>query len=388
MTANFTESEYEVDLAGVQGIAGYSAPIANNTVLANVSGSSAVPSATSASDMRTLMSAVSYASQSLSGGEQTQARENINAASETHAHGNVTNAGAIGSTANLPIITGASGVLSAGSFGTTANTFCQGNDSRLSDTRTPNYAGIVREGYTSGTSPREITAGSNTKLLQVDVPNFDDGQPDKTVIAALVTNGVTYLYVGGGISFGKECAQAFYIFLGADNTALGQLYASFETNGTFFRKNALAIGKDAPPSQGLDVQANTFRLGSDQVSNSTRSANADKIFNFDMPNYVNDGYLTVISARTLSTGSTIFLGGGGVVVGDAPDNVQIYTTPATSQGSLRMHVDSTGVMMHTSTSISLIANDSYCVEKVSNTRIRFKLRGSDGVTRSAELDLS
>lgn len=59
------------------------------------------------------------------------------AATATHGHGNITNAGAIGSTANLPIITGASGVLQAGSFGTAANTFCQGNDSRLSDTRAP-----------------------------------------------------------------------------------------------------------------------------------------------------------------------------------------------------------------------------------------------------------
>jgi hypothetical protein len=62
---------------------------------------------------------------------------NIDVASTTHTHGNITNAGAIGSTANLPIITTASGVLTAGTFGTSANTFCQGNDSRLSDARVP-----------------------------------------------------------------------------------------------------------------------------------------------------------------------------------------------------------------------------------------------------------
>lgn len=55
----------------------------------------------------------------------------------SHSHGNITNAGAIGSTANLPIITTTSGVLTTGSFGTSAATFCEGNDSRLSDTRTP-----------------------------------------------------------------------------------------------------------------------------------------------------------------------------------------------------------------------------------------------------------
>ena len=58
-------------------------------------------------------------------------------APSSHAHGNITNAGAIGATASLPIITGASGVLQVGSFGTTVGTFCQGNDSRLSDARTP-----------------------------------------------------------------------------------------------------------------------------------------------------------------------------------------------------------------------------------------------------------
>jgi hypothetical protein len=52
-------------------------------------------------------------------------------ATAAHAHGNITNAGAVGSTANLPIITGVSGVLEAGAFGTGATNFCAGNDARL-----------------------------------------------------------------------------------------------------------------------------------------------------------------------------------------------------------------------------------------------------------------
>lgn len=54
-----------------------------------------------------------------------------------HAHGNITNDGKVGSSANLPLITGADGIVTAGSFGTDANSFCQGNDARLSDARTP-----------------------------------------------------------------------------------------------------------------------------------------------------------------------------------------------------------------------------------------------------------
>jgi hypothetical protein len=58
-------------------------------------------------------------------------------AAASHAHGNITSAGAIGSTANLPVITTTSGVLTAGAFGTGATDFCVGNDARLSDARTP-----------------------------------------------------------------------------------------------------------------------------------------------------------------------------------------------------------------------------------------------------------
>lgn len=55
----------------------------------------------------------------------------------SHTHGNLTNAGAIGTTSGVPIITTASGVLAAGTFGTAAGSFCQGNDARLSDARPP-----------------------------------------------------------------------------------------------------------------------------------------------------------------------------------------------------------------------------------------------------------
>ena len=49
----------------------------------------------------------------------------------SHTHGNLTSDGKIGSTANLPLITTTSGVVTTGTFGTTANSFCQGNDVRL-----------------------------------------------------------------------------------------------------------------------------------------------------------------------------------------------------------------------------------------------------------------
>ena len=86
----------------------------------------------------------------------------------SHAHGNITNAGAIGSTANLPVITTTSGKLTTGSFGTTANTFCQGNDSRLSNARTPtsHTHGSLENG---GTLNSDIT--SVNKIAVTDSSN-------------------------------------------------------------------------------------------------------------------------------------------------------------------------------------------------------------------------
>lgn len=54
-------------------------------------------------------------------------------ADSSHAHGNITNAGAIGATTGLPIITTASGVLTTGTFGYASGTFAQGNDYRIID---------------------------------------------------------------------------------------------------------------------------------------------------------------------------------------------------------------------------------------------------------------
>jgi hypothetical protein len=91
------------------------------------------------------------------------ARTNLGVAATSHTHGNITNAGAIGTTAGLPIITGASGVLQAGSFGTTAGTFAQGNDLRIAasivsgGTRTITDEQIMTEAEYAAITPNPTT---------------------------------------------------------------------------------------------------------------------------------------------------------------------------------------------------------------------------------------
>jgi hypothetical protein len=78
-----------------------------------------------------------HAASHATGGTDAIAYSDIGAAAASHTHGNITNAGAIGTTSGLPVVTTTSGVLTTGAFGTTGGTLCEGNDSRLSDARTP-----------------------------------------------------------------------------------------------------------------------------------------------------------------------------------------------------------------------------------------------------------
>lgn len=78
-----------------------------------------------------------HASSHASGGSDELTYTDVGAAAQSHAHGNISNAGAIGTTSGLPVITTTSGVLTTGVFGSSGGTFCVGDDSRLSDARTP-----------------------------------------------------------------------------------------------------------------------------------------------------------------------------------------------------------------------------------------------------------
>jgi hypothetical protein len=81
---------------------------------------------------------------------KTLAAADVGAAAASHTHGNLTNDGKIGTTANLPLKTGTNGVVEAGSFGTAAGSFCEGDDARLSDARTPSSTLAHKASHATG----------------------------------------------------------------------------------------------------------------------------------------------------------------------------------------------------------------------------------------------
>ena len=79
--------------------------------------------------------------------------------------GNITTSGAIGSTSGKPIITTTSGVLTTGSFGTSSGTFAEGNHTHSGYISTSSTTGLIKNDgsiMTSGTGSGNYAAGNHT----------------------------------------------------------------------------------------------------------------------------------------------------------------------------------------------------------------------------------
>jgi hypothetical protein len=145
----------------------------------------------------------------------------------SHTHGNLTNAGAIGTTANLPLKTGTNGVIEAGSFGTSAGTFCEGNDARLSDDRDPNLHAASH------------AAGGSDPVFDQDLNTTDLVEFASLTVADLFTGSFEALGSGsnftrvlgdGGLEFGGTNAASALTNLGA--AASGSITTSGLTQAT------------------------------------------------------------------------------------------------------------------------------------------------------------
>jgi hypothetical protein len=134
----------------------------------------------------------------------------------SHTHGNITNSGAVGTTANLPLKTGTNGVVEAGSFGTAAGSFCEGNDARLSDARTPSSTLAHAASHAAGVkaSSRVLVAGVSTPVLV------------RANAAGTAGNSITLSFNGVRANFTGQVAGM------TNNVTIRALYGGSGYNGT------------------------------------------------------------------------------------------------------------------------------------------------------------
>lgn len=291
------------------------------------------------------------------------------AASNSHTHGNITNDGRIGSTDNRPIITTVGGVLTTGSFGTTANTFCQGNDSRLSDARTPlshSHGNITNDGRIGttaaqplitttggtittgsfGSSSGTFCEGNDNRLSDARTPishthgNItNDGRIGSTSGLPIITGGSGVLTVGSfGTAAGTFC-QGNDARLSDARTPLSHTHSTSDiTSGTFNIARIPVGTTSSTVCVGNDSRLGDTRTPTDASVTDAKVASTANIAGFKInPNF---GSQNLITTGTNTSGAFI------PISGSIPSNgLYLPTTNtiglATASGA-RLTIDASG----------------------------------------------
>jgi hypothetical protein len=179
----------------------------------------------------------------------------------SHTHGNISNGGLIGTTANLPIITGTGGLLQAGSFGTATNTFCQGNDVRVNHVRPLGTDNI----FVSNTalSSASLSGAANTAVgVSALVSNTTGSNNTANGANALTTNSTGSNNTANG-------QGALYLNNGTGNVAVGvnALYNNTTgANNCGIGRNSLLANTDGNSNTALGFQAgDTIQTGGNNI---------------------------------------------------------------------------------------------------------------------------
>ena len=113
-------------------------------------------------------------------------------AASSHAHGNITTDGKVGTATGKPLITTTNGVVTAGSFGsstsTSATEFVACNDSRLSDTRTPKSHNQATTTITNSETYSNLGSNLTTQKLINDAINTKIGALLAVELVTVVTS--------------------------------------------------------------------------------------------------------------------------------------------------------------------------------------------------------
>jgi hypothetical protein len=177
----------------------------------------------------------------------------------SHTHGNLTNAGAIGTTSGLPVKTGTSGVLEAGAFGTAAGQFAEGNHTHAASAIT---SGVLDNARVNFAAPAAIggttaAAGSFTTLGATGIvsPATTLASPPTTTSNA---RGIQWTSIAGGnnqvaIYGAYPGTPAFGIGAGTSAGSLTEV-ASFSLDGIALNRSLILKDNTGNETATFDAQ--------------------------------------------------------------------------------------------------------------------------------------
>jgi hypothetical protein len=240
----------------------------------------------------------------------------------SHTHGNITNAGAIGGISGLPIITTTSGVLTTGSFGTTSGTFTQGNDARLSDARTPtsHLHGNITNGGAIGTTADQVVVTGTDGVLNTSsrsgidsrtafpttyanitgtVPTWNQDTTGNARTVTVVNAGPTetnyVLFYGGGTSSPK-IDQAF-TYNGQAAVLFAPYFSGSLWNPVTFNNSGLGVASGTSYNAGTPITISYNTLG---AAASSHTHSLSDITNLQR-SYVSSDSTTAASFKQIGT---------------------------------------------------------------------------------------
>lgn len=191
------------------------------------------------------------------------------------------------------------------------------------------YAGIISEGYTEGTSPRSVTPGDNAKLFQVASPHYTGAEESVQIVGYYgFSAGETVVYVGGGFAADKNAARQVSVFVGDTGTSL--------------------IGKEAARFRSTRADVKTpVVFGSTEGQWSVVTASTPKLGVLAGYHYGSDGTLTdvlSIGSYNYGTNANQLLIGGGLGSHYAVTEILVYTAAngTTAIGNLHARITDAG----------------------------------------------
>ena len=296
-------------------------------------------------------------------------------APSSHTHGNISNDGKVGTTANKPLITGTGGAVTTGSFGTSANTFCQGNDSRLSNARTPtshthgNISNTGAIGTTSGlpiitTTNGVLTTGSfgsgAGKFVEGNDSRLTDARTPTahTQASSTITDTNTYNNIGNtantqeaiNIAIDSKLASMANIELvtvvsslpTASASTLNKLYLVAEsTSKTQDNYEIFITVKSGSTYSWEKVDTARIDLTNYVTTTDTRLSDARTPLSHTHGNVTNDGKIGTASGKIITTGT-----GGALQASDSITKSMISDFPSSMTPTSHTHgsISNTGTL--------------------------------------------